>query len=249
MSALSPRARDLFARARAEGAPSAADRARVLERVSKAIAEPSAPPPAPPAGLSMTARMLLAIAALGTIAAVSWSGIGEGARRTTPPIERVMPAAVAIETPVSPTESARVEATAIEATPIEAPPTPIADVAPSAPARTRAPRPARPIEPASDLAAELALLRTAQRARRAGDLPAALAALDEHATQFPEGVLANERDVTRAAVVCESGDLAHGRALAAPFASSAWAGALAQACAATTDAPSAEESTSIDDAP
>lgn len=65
---------------------------------------------------------------------------------------------------------------------------------------------------ASSLAAELALLREAQRALASHDSSAALAALDRHEAEFPRGALAHERDVARIAALCEDGrrrDAAH----------------------------------------
>ncbi len=60
--------------------------------------------------------------------------------------------------------------------------------------------------PAPDtLAAELALLRQANVALSRGDHAAALAALNEHAANFPRGVMIAERNGTRALVLCASG--------------------------------------------
>jgi len=85
------------------------------------------------------------------------------------------------------------------------------------------------------LTEELLLLRRAQAARRAHRYASALAALREHQRRFPEGTLASERDVARALTLCESGRLDEGRALAAPFAGSAWAASLDEACADSID--------------
>ena len=271
MSALSPRARDLFARARAEGAPSAARRARVLENVENAIAAPSAHPPLahPP----VIGRMLLALTVLGAIGLVSWSSIALSRHDAVAEdavsddavaavsVDAVSVAAVsvaAVSVDAVSDDAVSDDAVSPSATPSSARSASLPAVSDrrepdvSAPAALHAPaalvathgmetpRAARPFVAAAppraerpdgrDLAAELALLRAALRARRTGDVAAALDALDAHEARFPLGVLANERDVTRAAVICESGDLERGRALAAPFASSAWGGALARAC-------------------
>ena len=291
MSALSPRARDLFARARAEGAPSAARRARVLENVENAIAAPSAHPPLahPP----VIGRMLLALTVLGAIGLVSWSSIALSRHDAVAEdavsddavaavsVDAVSVAAVsvaavsvdavsddavsddavsvaAVSDDAVSDDAVSDDAVSPSATPSSARSASLPAVSDrrepdvSAPAALHAPaalvathgmetpRAARPFVAAAppraerpdgrDLAAELALLRAALRARRTGDVAAALDALDAHEARFPLGVLANERDVTRAAVICESGDLERGRALAAPFASSAWGGALARAC-------------------
>jgi len=239
MTALSPKARDLFARARAEGAPSAAERARILERVSEAIMKPSGAPPAgPPAGLSVTAGMLLTVVALGTIGLVSWSRfVSDPSPRT-----QLTPTKIASETSDAPSRPSVTPAQSI-AGPLE-PAREIRQPDPThLPTHGKTLRPRRVQEEnSSDLAAELAILRTAQHARRAGDLPGAHDALDEHDRLFPQGILANEREVARATVVCESGDVERGRQLAARFASTAWAGALGRACGLSpTESPSTEK--------
>lgn len=53
------------------------------------------------------------------------------------------------------------------------------------------------------LAAELAVLRDAQRALRAGDAAAALRGLEDHRARFPDGALARDRDVARIGALCE----------------------------------------------
>lgn len=106
----------------------------------------------------------------------------------------------------------RVEAPAIP----ETAPTPIA----------RDPRPARdsaePAEPAvaepdSNLRAEIALLRRAQRALADGDPDAALAHLDDHARRFPEGVMVEERDAAHVVALGQAGREDACRAEAARF--------------------------------
>ena len=54
----------------------------------------------------------------------------------------------------------------------------------------------------SALGDELALVRGARAAMRAGDHPAALALLDQHAARFPAGMLREERDANRAIALC-----------------------------------------------
>jgi hypothetical protein len=54
----------------------------------------------------------------------------------------------------------------------------------------------------SGLAAELALLREAQRALAARDLPRALELLDRHAQRYPQGSLVPERLAARAVTLC-----------------------------------------------
>jgi hypothetical protein len=67
----------------------------------------------------------------------------------------------------------------------------------------RARAPAEPATP-DTLAAELGVLRRAERQRQSGDFAAALDSLAEHARTFPDGALAPERDAARVLVLCEA---------------------------------------------
>jgi hypothetical protein len=67
------------------------------------------------------------------------------------------------------------------------------------------------------LAEEMALLGQGQRALRAGDPVKALALFDTHARRYPEGALADERELKRAQALCALGDVAKARAAAAAF--------------------------------
>lgn len=72
-------------------------------------------------------------------------------------------------------------------------------------ARSAAAKPGRPRKArasAEDLAAEMALVRTASEALARGDQPAALAALREHAQRFAKGSLRIERDGLSAIAEC-----------------------------------------------
>lgn len=91
------------------------------------------------------------------------------------------------------------------APPIE-PPAPV--LTPSE--RKSVPSPAR----TDDLVAEVALVRSAKAER---DDTAALALLDRHAREFPNGALARERTVLRAERLCALGRAAEARALADRF--------------------------------
>lgn len=81
----------------------------------------------------------------------------------------------------------------------------------------RAPRMrAEPTE-TGGLAEELALLRRANAAIRAGDPEAALHILAEHRRRFPGGALRDERDVTNAEALCAAGQSAAARRQALRF--------------------------------
>lgn len=87
------------------------------------------------------------------------------------------------------------------------------------PASNRAPRwgaakaPRIDQERRDDLAAELALMRQARAAMGAGNASLALSVLDTHQKQFPQGVLAQERTVTRVQALCRVGRTAEARAV------------------------------------
>jgi hypothetical protein len=84
----------------------------------------------------------------------------------------------------------------------------------------------------SALAEETRLLREADRALRAGNAETALALVDEHATRFPDGVLAPERSAERLIALCQSGksDAAAAARFLAGRASSPLAARVKQAC-------------------
>jgi hypothetical protein len=75
----------------------------------------------------------------------------------------------------------------------------------------------RPDASASRLAAEAALLQGAQTALASGAPAAALLQLEQHAREFPAGVLAQEREALRVVALCAAGREREGRAEAATF--------------------------------
>jgi outer membrane protein assembly factor BamD (BamD/ComL family) len=80
---------------------------------------------------------------------------------------------------------------------------PVAAVAPGAAGRdTEEPRPP---EHVATLEVELALMRRAHAALNDGDAEEALAALDEHARNFPSGALAEDRAAQRVLALCALG--------------------------------------------
>jgi len=100
------------------------------------------------------------------------------------------------------------------------------DVASSPSNDTEAPRPsaieANPAElpsaaPASTLDQEVALLKRAHLAEKAGQPSEALAILAEHAKAFPNGKLAESRDAARVIALCEAGQREASRAAAERF--------------------------------
>ncbi len=247
MSGLSPRARALFERARAEGTPTARERERLYARLDAAIAAGSAPngsaanggapsePPAPAAGTAAPAGATLAsvsTAALGIVAALA--ALTALTVLLTPPA----PVPVPKSEPDSPSGPASDSAPALvpDAEPEPAPePVPVPVPVPVPDSAASSARPLRTTAPVADLAAELALLRRAQAARVDARYSDALGVLAEHEARFPHGALAREREIARALVLCESGDVARGRALALRLGPSAWSGSIARACGDTHD--------------
>ena len=240
MTELSPRARALFESARRGGAPSSQRKAALLARLEKTVGAPSTS--APVASLHVLAGFAgLAAAMLGIVSLLAAHIFvfpetrspqpQPEARRAPPPtalpasfdsapITAVVPADAIVVTERAP-RSREETARSREET-----------------ARTVA-RPSRHGPPAASSAVdpsnELTLLRAAQTARRERRFDDALSLLDMHAARFPRGLLAPERQVTQALVLCESGARTEGRVLAAPLRTSAWAGALATACGSPED--------------
>ncbi len=141
----------------------------------------------------------------------------------TPPAER----ATASETATAPQPATPAVATVSEpatppgtATPPSAASKADAEDRGRRPRRGARPAPAEPVAPAasSSLEAEMALLGRASASRRAGDREAALASLQRHAREFPDGQLAPERELQRALVLCELGRRDEARAIARGFA-------------------------------
>lgn len=146
-----------------------------------------------------------------------------------PPIEAPAPIiepAPMIEAPV-PDE---VPASASPA-PVAAPSKPVAPLRGAKPAPKLAP--VEPTIPAS-MQDEIRLISLAQAALRDGEHDRVLSLLGEHASRFPHGTLALERDAVRAIALCESGRTTAGRIaageLAPRIAGSPLAARVARAC-------------------
>jgi hypothetical protein len=193
---------------------------------------------------SVTAKIGVAV----TVAVISVAGSGvvlknelsssQGARepaaQVAPRAARVMRRAKAEPIVAAPVFAApALEAPAVMAeqeAPIVEMPAPVALPPPAViAAKVAAPKPAPRVkasepEPVTDelppsMQTEIQLLSFAQGALRDGDYDRALAVLAEHATRFPNGVLALERDAVRAITLCSSGRGAAGRGAAEALAS------------------------------
>ncbi len=75
----------------------------------------------------------------------------------------------------------------------------------------------RPGADTDDLDREMRLIGAAQQAMRQGDPGRALQLLDEHASEHPSGVLAEERAGARAIALCKAGRTSEGRSAAKRF--------------------------------
>lgn len=180
-------------------------------------------------GLGLGAKLL--VVALGLSA---MGGIGYVVGTSGPPSPEAAPSPatappVRPTPPASPPTSAASEAV-VEVSPrVEVTPVVSERPAPSA-ARSRVrraepvltePVPTEPVPAArvegSDLAEESALIRRARVALQRDEVGRSLRILGDHAARFPNGVLAEERDVQRVRAWCMSGDTARAVQLAARF--------------------------------
>jgi hypothetical protein len=202
MSALDPLDPELvalFERERAEHRPEAMARDEVLVRAERAIrlaalvpapGAPAPPAPAPlpgPSGLlgGAPAKIMLALALAGAFG----GGVVVGrASAPTTVVTGPMPAPSGLATSASagpPPRAAEAGAPSIEASALPA--------APTSASSAVAPRP-RPSDGVSDLAKEQELVDTARGALARGRGAEAFAATEQHASRFPAGALAEERD-------------------------------------------------------
>jgi hypothetical protein len=97
------------------------------------------------------------------------------------------------------------------------PPTPLATVSASAAVPLPLPTASAPVASVSSLQAEARLLREADRALKGGDAAGCLQMLDEHARQFPAGVLEPERSAERVLALCAAGRAADAQHAARTF--------------------------------
>jgi hypothetical protein len=181
----------LFARARAELSPSAADQARVLAAITAKLPPPGAGGGggggAGGAGSATIAKVAAGVVVAGAIAFAI-------ARVAAPPVAA----------PITPAPASTPATTASSIAPAESAPGVDIDSLPNAKPVVTKPVASAKAAPSSDaLAAELRLVERMHAAEQKNDLTAALGIADEHAREFPNGVLAEEREATRAVVTCK----------------------------------------------
>jgi hypothetical protein len=228
MSELDPRHRALLDRLRADEEPSAEQLDAVLDRVLAA-----GPAPAAPAVTKLTLlKGGLAVAAVGAVA-IPLIGSSDA------PEPRVLePAPVVAQEPTVDDAIGRPEAIPEEEPAVEEKPAvKQADPAPerSVPA-TKAASPRK-----SGVAEEVALMGRIRRAIQAEDSDRALRLLRQHARRFPNGVFADEREVSLAEALCAAGKIDKGREVANGFVAknpqSSLAARARRACAAGQTSP------------
>lgn len=195
MSELSPESRALLASLASSHDPPPEAAARVRASVEARVTSPPMPQRWPWI-VGVAVAVLIAVTVL--------------ARRPSPQITPTNPppARVAIVTPTELVRDASAAQRAPTAAPVAAATTP--------PATPAAVRPRR-VEADDDLAGELLLIQSAQRALARGDGPAALEALDEHARAHPRGRLLEERQAARVLALCAAGRADEARAAATRF--------------------------------
>jgi hypothetical protein len=198
MDELSPGARALLDAARGSDEPAPADAARVRQRVlvrigsagfSAALFTLSVERANALLGAALPKFVAVALIAMGGSALYQHWKVSAGSAQS--PVAFAAPAAAA-------TASASVPAAPL-------PPEPVASVAP-APVVT-APKPVAPAREVhrDNLEAEMRWVRAADAALRAGDVGLALGLLNQHAREFPNGLLAEEREGLRVVAACQGG--------------------------------------------
>jgi hypothetical protein len=234
MTDLGRNERHLLEALRQTEAPSVDDRARVHARVLTRIAAAggvsalaakaaAAAPGAAGAGTTSVAPPAMGVA-LGSwkvtsaiVLLVGAAGGGAWIAATSDPIDRRAPATA--RAPEEPTERKVLTAPSAEE---PAPPTTEPESAPSTavrpPPQKRTVRPTteRKADPAG-LERELSLLEQAQRSLKEGDADGALASLERHASDHPDGVLASERQGVLAIELCQATHEAEGQRVARRF--------------------------------
>jgi hypothetical protein len=159
---------------------------------------------------------VLGAVGLGVVARVGTTSEVRGPSDSAATVAAVAPVAtpvVSFEVPPGASSSADSTRPAASALP--------AETQPAAQRPPVAPSPGKPATPrarsSASIAAELALLRRAQEALRAGDSDRSLAMIDELVAQHPTGALREERTAARVLALCAAGRTKEARALGQQF--------------------------------
>ena len=224
MSELSIEARALIRRVGTADGPSHTDRARVRRRIVAGLAGAGATlgsgtiasgAPAGAAGIAAVTKVTVSSVALWLAA-----GAALGTAVSAPAVISAFRRAEQVRAPVS--VAAVDHAPGASEVPRAAAPAAVVTEAPALPAKPVAPVSVDPPRAsaslgATSLAEETRLLHAAQRELARKNTSAALALLDEHASKFPGGALAEERTAARVLALCDLGRTAEARLAADAF--------------------------------
>lgn len=212
MDELSPRARALLDAARSSDDPLPTDASRVRQAVLVRIG--SAGFSAALFTLSVERAKAFLGVALPKLVAVSVLAVGTSSLYQHWKASAESPAAAPTNTAAltQPVPTARLAPEAVAAFP-SAEPVPVASVAPAPRRVAVAARETR----RDNLEAEMRWVRAADAALRGGDVGLALSLLNQHAHEFPNGVLAEEREGLRAVAACQNGASASAQRVAMRF--------------------------------
>lgn len=200
----------LFAKERSEHVSEPMVRDEMLERVERAIRMAAL---APPAAAAASGAALATKVAVGVAIVVAFGG-GVVVGRETAPSREATPAST---TPVSTLAATTSNAPAPPAIESSTPSTPVSDLPSAATASARPIASSSSNAPASDLAKEQALIDTARAALARGRGADALAAVEAHASRYPRGALAEEREALAVQALVVDGKPDAARARAAQF--------------------------------
>lgn len=173
--------------------------------------EPELPTPTPKLG---SLRLILgSLGALGIAAVIVGVGVRLSERDARPHADQAAARPVEpVGEPAPPEPPPPIPAPAPAAAPATASSEPAPVPVPAAKPRRPAASPTKPVDGEREdqvdpLALEMQLLGAARTALKAGDVEAALAALDKHAERFPKGALRAERELSRITALCKAGRL------------------------------------------
>jgi hypothetical protein len=198
MNELGPEARALLDVARRVSAPSPEQAERLWSRVRGAIATPASPPNAAIAHAAPAVPTVLAAVLVATAL-----GVAALALRRDPAPAPAPPPATAPALSLAPSASVAPGPSLVPPSSPVSGPQP--SLVPSSARPARAAPPPRDVSAPDDGRGDVALVRSAYEALRAGEAARSLTLVDEHARRYPQSVLGEEREATRVLALCELG--------------------------------------------